>query len=237
MTSPFRRPHLTIAVTFDFNKSHGYFLKSDVVEALVSRGVRIVPLIYTEQELGKILSEVDGVVLPGGLGDIDPKAYGQKKKYSNVEIIQERFDFESRLLELYLPTRKPLLAICWGLQALNVFFGGSLIQDLDRDRKSKIRHQQTKPKHLPTHWVFFESKSRTQKLLKTDRLFVNSTHHQAIDQLGSSLVAEGRSSDGIIEACALRDHPFCLAVQWHPERLKNDPVIPAFLKACRRLRS
>ncbi|MDB5037256.1 MAG: glutamine amidotransferase [Bacteriovoracaceae bacterium] len=234
---------LKIAVTFDFCETHGYFLKPDVVKSLRSLGAEVIPLLYDESRISEVLKDVDGVMIPGGVGDVDPQLYGQKKKFQNVKISRERCDFEFRLLEKYLPMEKPLLAICWGLQLVNVFLGGSLIQDIESEREakklspSKIRHEQEEAKHLPTHWIDFKPKSSAIKLVGAEKLFVNSTHHQAIDQLAKGLKAEAYSPDGLVECFTMNDHAFALGVQWHPERLSDDVIIPAFLKAAQRLRS
>lgn len=228
---------LKIAVSLDFDPSIGFFMTKDIFRSLSSLGVEIIPLLYSTGSLKEILKKVDGVLIPGGLGDLDPQLYGQEKKFDNVKIIRERCDFEFRLLENYLPLEKPLLAICWGLQMVNVFLGGSLYQDIEQQRKSDIKHEQKEPKHLPTHSVDLAPKSRIAKIIPVEKLFVNSTHHQAIDRLAPTLTAEGHSPDGIVECFFSEEHPFCLGVQWHPERLADDPVIPAFLKATRRFRS
>lgn len=227
---------LRIGVTFDFSERHGFFLKEDVVIALKRKNIEIVPLINDGASLKRIVQGLAGLLIPGGLGDVDPALYGQKKKHSSVQILRKRCDFEFEVLEVHLKTQKPILCICWGFQILNVFLGGSLIQDIPSDRPSDIQHQQTQAKHIPTHWVDFLPDTYARKLFKSERLFVNSTHHQGVDKIASSLSPEGYSSDGLLESFVIRKHPYGLGVQWHPERLVNDPVIPSFLKACRRLR-
>lgn len=225
---------LKIAVSFDYHTTYGYFLKSDVVHSLRSRGAQIIPLLYETHYLQETLEDIDGLIIPGGLGDLHPNLYGESIKYPNVKVIQERCDFEFELLKNYMPMQKPLLCICWGHQMLNVFLGGSLFQDLPSDHPSSIQHEQKEPPHMPTHWVHFVKGSEAEKLWGCQKLFVNSTHHQAIKNLSPHLELQGSSEDGIAEIVRKPDHPFCWGVQWHPERLKDDPVIPAFLEACRR---
>ncbi len=230
-----KRP-LKIGVTFDFSESHGFFLKRDVVDSIHSQGAEVAPLLYDLRDVDKKLANLDGLVIPGGLGDLNPELYGQKKKYENVKIVQERCDFEYKLLEKYLPLNRPLLCICWGVQILNAYLGGSLHQDLPQDRPGTLKHEQTESKDLPTHWVHFEEKSEAISLFGAEKLHVNSTHHQGIDRLGKSLEAHGWSEDQLIECVKYKGIDFGWGVQWHPERLKGDPVIPAFLKACQHSR-
>lgn len=223
---------LKIAVPMD-SRSRLFFLKRDLVVCLQSQGVQILPLLYDESLIEETLAISDGVLIPGGVCDVDPALYGEKKKYSSVKINRARCDFEYALLQKALSQKKPLLCICWGLQVLNVYLGGTLVQDLEEDRKSGIKHRQPEPVHLATKWVKFVAGGEAERIFGAAQLFVNSTHHQGIDRIASSVAIEGHSEDGLVECFRLKDHPFGWAVQWHPERLVGDPVIPAFLKACR----
>lgn len=235
MKSSKKDKSLKIAVPFDYDLKFGFFLKPDMVNALHSRNVQILPLLYDEEILNDRLAEADGLLIPGGIGDLEPKLYGQEKKYDCVKILAERCEFEYVVLEKFLKTKKPILTICWGLQMLNVFLGGSLHQDIPQDKPSEILHDQKEAGNIPTHWIKFIDEHST--FISKDaprKLKVNSTHHQAIDRLSEKLVAEAYADDGIIEAVRMKDHPFAWGVQWHPERLKDDPIIPKFLEACRR---
>jgi putative glutamine amidotransferase len=235
MKSSKKNKSLKILVPFDFDSKYGFFLKPDVFKALRSRGAEIIPLLYDEDLLKKHLEDADGLLIPGGLGDVEPSLYGQTKKYECVKVTKERCDFEYKLIDKFLKTEKPLLAICWGHQMLNVFLNGSLHQDLPQDRPSDISHEQKEPGHQPTHWVEFIEGHETFIPRNANRkLFVNSTHHQAIDRLAKDLIAEAHSEDGLIEAYQMKGHAFAWGVQWHPERLADDPVIPKFLEFCRK---
>jgi putative glutamine amidotransferase len=224
---------LKILVPFDFLPEIGFFLKPDLVAALQKPGIHIIPLLYDEGDLKKKVAEADGLLIPGGVGDVDPQLYDQKKRHECVHVIRERADFEFKLLDLFIPTEKPLLAICWGHQILNVFLGGTLIQDLKRDRPSHINHEQKEPGHIATHHVRFESNSPALKIFGEAQLKVNSTHHQAVDKLSRDLICEGVSEDGLVECMQIKKHAFAWGVQWHPERLKGDLIIPKFFKACK----
>jgi len=226
---------IRIAVTMDYDDQMGYFLKRGLYESLKEHSAEIVPLVYDTDQIRRTLSEVDGVILPGGLLDIDPALYNEKAKFDTVKALRRRCDFEYRLLDQALPKQIPMLNICWGLQLLNVYLGGTLYQDLPSQRPTTIKHEQDDPYGPATHKVLFVENGEAQKMLNIRELSVNSTHHQALDQLGKGLQLEGTAEDGLVECVSLEGQPFNFSVQWHPERLKEDPIIPAFLKACRRL--
>ncbi len=194
-----------------------------------------IPLTYEKTELNK-LDRAKGLLIPGGLSDLDPQLYGQKKSHPKVKILKARADFEFRVLDRFLKSKKPLLAICWGMQMLNVYLGGSLHQHLPKNRPSALEHEQKEASDKPTHWVHLDPNGAAAKLFKSSRLKVNSTHHQGVDQLGDGLILEGRAEDGLIECARLQRHEYAWAVQWHPERLARDPVIPSFGEACQRRR-
>ena len=118
----------------------------------------------------------------------------------------------------------PLLGICRGLQVLNVALGGSLVQDLPSQRPdSPICHQQTQPPEVATHPVRVDAQSRFARIIGAESLMTNSYHHQAVKQLAPGVTATAWAQDGIIEGVEKIDEPFCVAVQWHPERLWNQP--------------
>jgi putative glutamine amidotransferase len=170
--------------------------------------------------------------VPGGLGDVDPELFGQKKKYDCVKIVRNRCDFESTLLAMVLEKNLPLFGICWGFQMLNVHLGGTLIQDIRKDAPHSLIHESCETDQHPLHGVTLTERAAT--IAGGREIIVNSTHHQAIDKIAPNLVVEGRSSDGLIECVSLPEQKFAWAVQWHPERLSDDKFIPAFREACLR---
>ena len=115
----------------------------------------------------------------------------------------------------------PLLAICRGLQVLNVAAGGTLVQDIPSQVPDALNHSATKERapNEVAHTVDVSVSSRLSVLLGGGALGVNSTHHQAAKVVGDGLVATVRAADGVIEAVEMRAHPFCLGVQWHPETM------------------
>ena len=181
------------------------------------------------------VTQCHGLLIPGG-DDVDPKLYGQEKSEKCGPKNPLRDQLDPALLKAFLPTGKPIIGICRGMQMLNVHLGGTLHQDI-KDLQ-KLCHQGSVWKARPSHGVFVEADSKLRKILSKDRLAVNSIHHQAVDVLGRGLKVVARSEDGIPEAVELEGHPFCLAVQWHPEILfrkcpESRAILQAFVDACR----
>lgn len=160
----------------------------------------------------------DGFILSGG-EDVDPAHYGQPPHEKLGFVFQERDEFELSLTTALLRKPKPVLAICRGLQLLNIALGGTLWQDLPSQRSSPILHDQKSHRSVPVHHVTLSPQSRLAAILKSPSINVNSLHHQGIDRLGKGLVAVGHSSDGLIEAVEMEGKDFMIGVQWHPESM------------------
>jgi putative glutamine amidotransferase len=166
-----------------------------------------------------LLERLDGVLLTGG-GDVDPMRFGEVAHPTVSDVSAERDALEIALVEGALERRLPLLAICRGIQVLNVALGGSLHQDVASSPGTPIAHRQQAPRHEPTHGVKIEADSRLGDVLGAHDLDVNSMHHQAVKGLGRGLRAVAFSPDGLIEAVELVDpSQLVLGVQWHPEEL------------------
>jgi gamma-glutamyl-gamma-aminobutyrate hydrolase PuuD len=177
------------------------------------------PLLIPVQELTvgdarELLSRLDGVTLSGG-PDVNPSRYGEPAHPSTSRPRDERDDVESKLIEAATSDAVPALAICRGLQVLNVARGGSLIQHLP-DAVGHGGHA-SDPEGHGLHDVRVEPGSRLAGSLGWERAGVPAHHHQAIDSLGKGLVATAWADDDTIEAVEDRSVPFLLGVQWHPE--------------------
>ncbi len=182
--------------------------------------------------IAEYLAEFDGFVLSGGV-DIEPTRYGGQRLASVDEAVPARDEFELALVPELIDRGAPTLAICRGLQAVNVALGGSLIEDLPTElgERYRIKHQQSKElamardSYAPQHEVRLESQSALAQLLGRDRFLTNSMHHQAVRTVAPSLRAVGWTDDGIVEAIdPAFAHPFFVCVQWHPEALPEDRV-------------
>ena len=122
------------------------------------------------------------------------------------------------ILEKYFPYNKPILGICGGCQLLNVFFGGSLIQDIE----SFIEHEQPNPRDETSHEIVLSDESNLKIFKNSQKIFVNSAHHQGINKIGQNLIVDAYAPDNLIEAFHHNQHPLCMGVQWHPEFLITD---------------
>ena len=139
-------------------------------------------------------------------------------------------EFELNLTKKALEKDMPIFGICNGMQVINVLFGGTLIQHIPDVLESDINHEQPHPKNTPTHEVILEEGSIMRELSDSDSISVNTTHHQAIDELGKGLLVTGKAPDGIIEAIESRDYKFLVGVQWHSEYVNTELDINLFKK-------
>lgn len=178
----------------------------------------IVPLRQPQNRVAKLLTGVQGVLLPGSRFDVDPERYGEAREPECGEADPARTAVDELLLQDAFSLRKPILAICHGTQSLNVWCNGSLIQDL----KTAVNHRPGR-EVVEAHPVRITPGSRLSEILQPGEppeIQVNSSHHQAIRTAGDHLrVTAVSPGDGVIEAVEL-DEPdhFVVAVQWHPER-------------------
>lgn len=181
----------------------------------------VLPLEMTDEEADRIVEICDGFLFTGG---------------QDVGSCPKRDKPETLLLSKALPSDKPILGICRGLQFINVFLGGTLWKDLPSQHPSEIVHKQGKPYGVPTHKILLEGELRT--LLNKEFIEVNTLHHQAAKDLGGNLTAMAVAPDGIIEAVQIPDKHFVWAVQWHPEYMfRTDPaslaIFSCFVKHCK----
>ena len=161
--------------------------------------------------------QAEALLLPGG-GDVEPWRYGAENTASLAE--PGRDDEELRLLDAFLSAGKPVLGVCRGLQLINVYFGGTLLQDIPGHSQIESRDRRHATRTAPS----------ILRSLYGETVEVNSAHHQAADRLGSGRAAVPWAEDGIVEAVVHRRYPI-LALQWHPERLggAGERLFRAFL--------
>jgi putative glutamine amidotransferase len=167
-------------------------------------------------ELSDALDAMAGVMLPGG-GDLDPRHYDGSHHETLYDMCPERDGFELALMRQVLSRPDmPVLAICRGIQVLNVALGGDLVTHLEADGDGAEPHRA--PHYQPlAHRVRVDPQSQLASILGTAVLEVQSIHHQAVGRLGRGLRAVAWSEDGVVEAVEHDDHPALIAVQWHPE--------------------
>lgn len=175
------------------------------------------------------LEGLDGFVLPGSPADVEPTEYGAKNSGLSEPADRARERTDRAILDHAFAEKKPVLAICYGCQMLNVYLGGTLIQDVRSETGTAVAHRKKdmspEAKEDPKHGVRFASRSLLAGLAGGQEAVVNSSHHQAVKKPGRELQVTGISTDGIVESMEWAgDANWVLAVQWHPERMKGDDL-------------
>jgi len=224
------RPRIGITMRLELETDRFYLGRhySEAVEAAGGLPVHL-PLIPSPEYIASVMTEIDGLLLPGSDSDVDPARYGQEPRPELGHVVTEKD--ETDLLTLDQAERRgiPVFAICFGIQSLNVFRGGTLIQDIPSQLPNAIKHNQGVPRDRHSHRVRILDGSLLRQLANTDSAPVNSHHHQAIETLGRELVATAWASDGLVEAVEdPRSDRYVLGVQWHPELAwERDPLSQA----------
>lgn len=168
-----------------------------------------------------VIAGVDGLLLAGG-GDVHPALYGETPHPTFSAAEDGRDGYEIELVNRALEADLPVLAICRGMQLLNVARGGTLIQDIPDEVGRAVKHVVREPAVSIAHDVWITSSSVLEQLIRarigdSDTCAVNSRHHQAPKKLGDGLVATATAPDGVVEAIEDPNRRFCIGVQWHPE--------------------
>ncbi len=187
---------------------------------------------YAADPVGAVVRSCAGLVLPGGV-DVDPATYGEEPHPTVTDIDAARDEYEIALVRAALAADLPILAICRGLQVMNVAAGGSLIQDVPSQVGAVVTHQVAQPKNAIAHDVSMAGGSHLERLMghaaTGGRLPVNSRHHQAVGRIAAGFVVTSFAPDGVIEALELPQARFCLGVQWHPENfVEAGTFLPLF---------
>jgi putative glutamine amidotransferase len=181
------------------------------------------------EELTGQFADLEGFVLPGSPADVNPAEYGASNRGKSEPPDLPRENIDRTILSHAFAEQKPVLAICYGCQLLNVFLGGTLIQDLRSETGTTIPHRRKDVMHEltddPLHEVRFTAGSQLAKMAGSTRATVNSSHHQCIAKPGRMLRIAGQATDGIIEAVEWTgDANWVMGVQWHPERMRGDAL-------------
>ncbi len=182
------------------------------------------------------LDRIDGLLLSGG-GDVHPKRYTEAPRHPSVYGVDpERDALEVALARAALERGMPVLAICRGVQVLNVALGGTLVQDIESEVPGALIHSTPDDDPSVRHPVDIAPSSLLARVLGATRLEVNTFHHQAVEQLGEGLCAVAQSPDGVVEGVEGEGRGFVLGVQWHPELLTSphDRLFGAFVQAAAR---
>ncbi len=204
-------------------------------EAVIEAGgiPLLLPVIKDRNDVELLLYRIDGLLLTGG-NDVPPQRYGEKKHASTVCVHPDKDISDVAFVETAIRMEKPILAICYGAQLVNIVLGGSLIQDIPSEVKAPVIHKDPHNERY-THTVTIKKGTLLSGIIGADHIEANSTHHQAIKGLGKHLKEAAHTGDGIIEAIEWREYPFLVGVQWHPERMTDSPhhlaLFSALIKA------
>jgi len=212
------------------------FVFTTYVESLRAAGAVPVLIPPQPENAADILESLDGLLLAGG-DDCDPAAYGEER-HSTVEPMDPRRQANDVTLARLARERGiPTLGICLGVQVMNVAAGGSLIQDIATAVDTDIDHA-SEPSDRHRHDVLVEKGTHLAGILGAREFNVNSSHHQAIRNVGDGLRVTAHAPDGIIEGLEDPAHPFYLGVQWHPEDMPSEEsaktLFGAFVEAARK---
>jgi len=197
-----------------------FYLQREYSEAVLAAGgvPVMLPLLDDVAYLSAVAVRLDGVLLSGSTSDVDPARYASERHPEVTRVDPERDALDVALVRHAVDTRKPLLGICFGTQALNVALGGTLVQHLTTD----INHPDRKARHD----VVVESGSRLAELGGAGRHTVNTSHHQAVERVAPCLRVSAHAADGTIEAVeSAEPGRFLVGVQWHPERIWKESAI------------
>jgi len=215
------------------------FLPSEYFDAVNRAGgiaVLIPPQVIDSADAKRILSGLDGLIISGGR-DVNPELYGQTPGEHTDKPDLKRDALEMTLYEVAIENKIPFLGICRGQQVLNVKRGGTLLQHLP-DVVGSTKYQLGNAEYTIAQ-IDVTPNTLLSNALGGDTTVTGALyHHQGIDQVGKGLTVVARSEDGIVEAVELADHPFGLAVQWHPEHTPEDiRLFEALIEAANKFRS
>jgi len=205
---------------YNYQDNASFVTKSTYINAILLSGGTPILIPYTTDlmECRNVVEKLDGLLLPGGI-DISPRLYKEEPLKEAGMSIHNIDLYEIRLIHEAKKQEKPILAICRGIQILNVALGGTLYQDIDAQKAATICHNQSiSIRDEMTHSVSLISDSVLYRLYQQDKIYVNSYHHQAVKDLAKTLLPTAYSLDHILEACESEDGRI-IGVQWHPETL------------------
>lgn len=216
---------IKIGLTTTYEKIDGLpssYIAHDYINAVIENNAVpvLIPVTENYNILDHLLENVDGILLTGG-EDIDPLLYNEMNSGLSIDVCSERDRAEMHIIKQSLERHYPILGICRGFQILNVFFGGSLYQDIPAQYGDMIRHTHVMTEREALHHeISFSPDSYIGGLFGHERVSVNSRHHQGIRRLGEGLIVSAVADDGIIEAFEDLTGEI-VAVQWHPENIRG----------------
>ena len=238
------RPKIGITTRLDL-ANRRFYIGRDYAEAVENFEAIpvLISLIPKKAYIENLCENLDGILLPGNDSDVDPLIYGEQPHKNLGTVIPEKDSTDLIILEKAEKLNLPILAICYGMQILNVQRGGSLIQDISSQVENPIKHEQGRPLERNSHSLEIKKETKlarliTEKKLDVENVRANSHHHQSVRQIGENLRANAFANDKVVEGIEdSREDRFVLGVQWHPElSWKTDAlsncIFEQFVKKC-----
>lgn len=218
--------------------SEMYYQYSEAIEK--AGGVPVLlPYVKLEDVKDDFINLCDGFFFTGGV-DVNPEHYGEKNEGLCGVIETYRDELEFSMIEKVLKTNKPILGICRGMQLINVYFGGTLYQDILTEYETDIEHRTPKEQRFKiSHDILVTKDTPLYELVKKDRFTGNTFHHQCVKKLGEGLEVFATAEDGIVEGYYHTSYPYLRCYQWHPERLinfseDNAKIFEDFVSVCKK---
>jgi putative glutamine amidotransferase len=212
------------------------FIYTSYTEALRRAGAVAVIIPPQPENAAALIAELDGVLLAGG-ADCDPALYGEEVLEGTQLMERRRQDNDFALARAAREHGVPTLGICLGMQVMNVAAGGSLFQSIGSQIGTDVEHA-SEPEYRARHGVIIEQGTRLAGIVTQHELHVNSSHRQAVKDVGAGLRVTAHAPDGIVEGIEDPRHPFYIGVQWHPEDMKGEgsasAIFGSFVEAARR---
>jgi putative glutamine amidotransferase len=234
------KPFIGITMMLDVQPARKMnMLDQNYGKAVVEAGGVPVPVLGIKDSIPDLIKRLDGFIFTGG-DDIHPRFYGEKPIPGADMTISpdERTKFEINLFKAAAKAKKPVLAICYGAQLVNISLGGKLYQDIARQVPDPIQHGPARRGEKVFHYVNILEGTRLSRIIGPGRIRVRSSHHQSVKNPGRGLHLSAVSHDRVIEALEPRTNHFLVAVQWHPEKTLNDrhtrKLFTAFINAAKK---
>ena len=239
------RPVIGITCNYDYRDAVGIashmgpetqdwdFIAADYVSAVQEAGgiPLVIPQCKNPEEIVGLLDRLDGLLLSGGC-DVDPLRYGERAKSYCGTLIPRRDEEECLLVKTAYEKKLPMLGICRGLQIMTVAFGGTLYQDLAREKGAAEHFTLMYPRNSITHTISLKGGSRIAEIFGKETIGVNSFHHQGVKDVPDNAEVTAESEDGVVETVEFKGgHPFTIGVQWHPEMMFDSDEQKRLLKA------
>lgn len=215
------KPPIIGITTYSRSEAGEFTIPATYVDAVQLAGGSPILLPPNQPDPARVLDIVDGLVFAGG-GDIEPEKYGGEHHHSIYLVDEERDDFELALAIAALSAQTPVLGICRGMQILSVATGAELITHVPDVYGEQVDHRLDHPRRPTKHPIQIQSESWLASIMQETEVTVVSWHHQAVKAVPSGWRPVAWAADGLVEALERENHPWMLAVQWHPELSPTD---------------